>query len=207
MELFALHSNFRAINTRFSVCGDKDVASLLHHMQPESKGSMKQRGRAGFQELVKFKAALKNLKSTFAFVNRAFSKCCWRKPALGCVLKKGTCPGFVPVDSISPMPRDKLNQWGAGVCGAAMPKRGESCWPQQVPGDAVSQSGCGVGMKCCVSGVEVFPNSFISQETGKPDKNYLPGINCKCVQHCLRAILLCKPLPSPCDYNLRWNQL
>lgn len=87
---------------------------------------MKQCRRAGFQELAKFKAALKKLKSTFAFVNRVFSRSCWRKPALGCVLKKGTCPGFIPVDSISHMLRDKhlLNQWGAGVYGAAVPKQG-----------------------------------------------------------------------------------
>lgn len=57
--------------------------------------------------------------------------------------------------------------------------------------------GCHVGtprgMKCCVSGVKVSPNSFTSQETGKPDKNYLPCIRCKCVQHHLRAILSCSP--------------
>lgn len=95
----------------------------------KAKAAVKQRGRAGLQELVKFKAALKNLKSTFAFVNRVFSRSCWRKLELGCVLKEGTGPGFIPVDSISHMPRDKhlLNQQGAGVCGAAVPKWGEPC--------------------------------------------------------------------------------
>lgn len=94
----------------------------------KAKTAVKQCRRAGFQELEKFKAASKNLKSTFAFVNRVFSRSCWRKPALGCVLKKGTCPGFILVDSINHMQRDKhlLNQWGAGVCVAAVPKWGES---------------------------------------------------------------------------------
>lgn len=129
MELFALHSNFRAINTRFSVCGDKDVASLPHHMQPESKDSSEEMWKGRISGACKVQGCLKNLKSTFAFVNRVFSRSCWRKLALGCVLKKGTCPGFIPVDSISHMPRDKhlLNQRGAGVYGAAVPKWGESC--------------------------------------------------------------------------------
>lgn len=76
LELFALHSNFQEINTRFGAHGEKDVASLLHSMQSESKDSSEATQKDLISGACKFRAAEKTLNSTFALVNKVFSRSC-----------------------------------------------------------------------------------------------------------------------------------
>lgn len=74
MELFAFHSNFQEINTRFSVCGDKDVASLLHHEQPESKDSGEATRKGRISGACKVQGCLKKFKVNFCLCKQSIFK-------------------------------------------------------------------------------------------------------------------------------------